>query len=339
MILLHPLYLLSAVEQQRFKSWPNNLKNNKSLSVFFRQLLTYGRQLWTCWTELDCRVVWKVENGQFKAEKWSGHLIQTDTWLDLKSLFFWFLLFFFFSVHSHLCHCRGSVKRVKEEDKATAGYRLSNSRRSPGETPRAADHFHSWLQSFKSSNNARNEPLPPANSNKRSAVVFTESDAGSHSAKFGKQSFHANKTFYQGTSAADKQRDLIFFFFFLSRDTFIVERQQTEICTRWAWKLVRVNVHLLAAARLLRRDAVQQAAKVKIYTEQLQRQKLTLDDMGCMINHGGQGALDSKSRRRLRAGLRREGANQGFTCLAIWKKDHVLVIYTQKHTTNSIILH
>lgn len=74
---------------------------------------------------------------------------------------------------------------------------------------------------------------------------------------------------------------------------------------------------------------MQQAAKVKIYTEQLQRQKLTLDDMGCMINHGGQGALDSKSRRRLRAGLRREGANQGFTFLAIWKKDHVLVIYTQ----------
>lgn len=58
-------------------------------------------------------------------------------------------------------------------------------------------------------------------------------------------------------------------------------------------------MHLLAVVRLLRRDAVQQAAKVKIYTEQLQQQKLTLDDMGCMINHGGQGALDSKSRRTL----------------------------------------
>lgn len=34
-------------------------------------------------------VVRKVENGQFKAEKWSGHLIQTDTWLD-KLLFFFF---------------------------------------------------------------------------------------------------------------------------------------------------------------------------------------------------------------------------------------------------------
>lgn len=44
---------------------------------------------------------------------------------------------------------------------------------------------------------------------------------------------------------------------------------------------------------------VQQAAKVKIYTEQLQLQKLTLDDMGCMINHGGQGALDSRSRKTL----------------------------------------
>lgn len=56
--------------------------------------------------------------------------------------------------------------------------------------------------------------------------------------------------------------------------------------------------------RLLRRDMVQQAAKVKIYTEQLQLQKLTLDDMGCMINHGGQGALDSRSRKTLWTGLR-----------------------------------
>lgn len=53
--------------------------------------------------------------------------------------------------------------------------------------------------------------------------------------------------------------------------------------------------------RLLRRDAVQQAAKVKIYTEQLQQQKLTLDSTGCMINQRGQGALDSKSRRENRA--------------------------------------
>lgn len=79
----------------------------------------------TCWIELDCWVVWKVENGQFKAEKWSGHLIQTDTWLDLKLLG----VFFF---HDQLQHCCGSVKRVKKEDKATAGYRLSNSQRSPG---------------------------------------------------------------------------------------------------------------------------------------------------------------------------------------------------------------
>lgn len=40
---------------------------------------------------------------------------------------------------------------------------------------------------------------------------------------------------------------------------------------------------------------VQQADKVKIYTEQLQLQKLTLDDMGCMINHSGQGALHSRN--------------------------------------------
>lgn len=95
------------------------------------QLLTHARQLWTGWIELDCWVVWKVENGQFKAEKWSGDLIQTDTWLDLKLLFFLVSLFFF-SVHDHLRHCCGSVKRVKKEDKATAGYRLSNSQRSPG---------------------------------------------------------------------------------------------------------------------------------------------------------------------------------------------------------------
>lgn len=58
-------------------------------------------------------------------------------------------------------------------------------------------------------------------------------------------------------------------------------------------------MHLRAVVRLLRRDMVQQAAKVKIYTEQLQLQKLTLDSMGCMINHGGQGALDSRSRKIL----------------------------------------
>ena len=58
-------------------------------------------------------------------------------------------------------------------------------------------------------------------------------------------------------------------------------------------------MHLLAAVRLLRRDTVQQAAKVKIYIEQLQLQKLTLDDMECMINHGGQGELDSRSRKTL----------------------------------------
>lgn len=69
-------------------------------------------------------VVRKVENGQFKAEKWSGHLIQTDTWLDK--------LLFFFLLHNQLQHCRGSAKRVKKEDKATAGYRLSNSQWSPG---------------------------------------------------------------------------------------------------------------------------------------------------------------------------------------------------------------
>lgn len=67
-------------------------------------------------------VVWKVENGQFKAEKWSGHLIQTDTWLDKLLLFF----------HNQLQHCHGGAKRVKKEDKATAGYRLSNSQWSPG---------------------------------------------------------------------------------------------------------------------------------------------------------------------------------------------------------------
>lgn len=61
-------------------------------------------------------------------------------------------------------------------------------------------------------------------------------------------------------------------------------------------------MYLLALVRLLRRDAVQQAAKVKIYTEQLQQQKLTLDNTGCMINHCGQGALDSKSWRKENGG-------------------------------------
>lgn len=64
-------------------------------------------------------VVRKIENGQFKAEKSSGHLIQTDTWLDK-------LLSFFFST-TGFKHCREGAKRLKKEDKATAGYHLSDS--------------------------------------------------------------------------------------------------------------------------------------------------------------------------------------------------------------------
>lgn len=62
-------------------------------------------------------------------------------------------------------------------------------------------------------------------------------------------------------------------------------RHRTRICTWSGRKLVRGNVYLVALVRLLSRDAVQQAAKVKIYTEQLQQQKLTLAGPGCMINH------------------------------------------------------
>lgn len=50
---------------------------------------------------------------------------------------------------------------------------------------------------------------------------------------------------------------------------------------------------------------VQGAANVKIYTEQLQLQKLTLDDMGCMINHSGQGALDSRNSKAIQTGSKR----------------------------------
>lgn len=46
-------------------------------------------------------VVRKAENGQFKAEKWNGHLIQTDTWLDKLFLFFF---------HNHPRHCRKVLK-------------------------------------------------------------------------------------------------------------------------------------------------------------------------------------------------------------------------------------
>ncbi len=172
----------------------------------------------------------------------------------------------------------------------------------PWKTPPAAHHFHSWLQSFKSTTNTYNNPLPLANSNKDWAVVFTKSNTGSHAVlptKCSKQSFHANKMFTRKTTPLNKSLNLI-----LSLYTFMSEWQQTKICTQRVWKLVRVNVHLLAVVRLLRSDMVQQAAKVKIYTEQLQLQKLTLDDMGCMINHGGQGALDSRSRKTLWTGLR-----------------------------------
>lgn len=49
----------------------------------------------------------------------------------------------------------------------------------PGKAPLATDHFHSWLQSFKSTTNTYNNPLPLANSNKDWAVVFSESNTES----------------------------------------------------------------------------------------------------------------------------------------------------------------
>lgn len=61
----------------------------------------------------------------------------------------------------------------------------------------------------------------------------------------------------------------------------------------------------LRLVRLPRRDTVQQAAKAKIYTEQLQQQKLTLDGAGCMINHrgeGGTGLQKQEKRGRGRGG-------------------------------------
>lgn len=42
----------------------------------------------------------------------------------------------------------------------------------PWKTPQVTDHFHSWLQSFKSTCNTWNGPLPLATWNKHSAVVF-----------------------------------------------------------------------------------------------------------------------------------------------------------------------
>lgn len=130
--------------------------------------------------------------------------------------------------------------------------------------------------------------------------MFTKSNTGSRvvlSTKCSMQSFHANKMFTRKKTALNKSLNQS-----LSLYTFMPERQQTKICTQRGWKLVRVNVHLLAVVRLLRRDMVQQAAKVKIYTEQLQQQKLTLDDRGCMINHGA-GGTRLKSGRILWAEL------------------------------------
>lgn len=120
--------------------------------------------------------------------------------------------------------------------------------------------------------------------------------------------FPCKQGVYQETTPFNKSLTVIFFF--VSVHICIRMATNQNLYTHQVWELVRVNAHLLALARLLRRDMVQQAAKVKIYTEQLQLQKLTLDDMGCMINHGGQGALDSRTRKTLWTGLKGGWANQ-----------------------------
>lgn len=105
--------------------------------------------------------------------------------------------------------------------------------------------------------------------------------------------FPCKQDVYQETTPLSKSQNLI-----LAPCTFLSEWQASRILTGGVWELVRVNTRRLAVVRLPRRDMVQRAAKVKIYTEQLQLQKPTLDDMGCMINHGGQGAPDSRSKKK-----------------------------------------
>lgn len=60
--------------------------------------------------------------------------------------------------------------------------------------------------------------------------------------------FPCKQDVYQKTPPLNKSLHLILFL-----QTFMSEWQQTKICTQRAWKLVRLNVHLLAVARLLRR--------------------------------------------------------------------------------------
>lgn len=103
----------------------------------------------------------------------------------------------FFS-HNRLQHCRGSAKRVKKEDKATAGYRLSNSPRSPGR--------HLQPQTiFTPDYRVSNQPLthttihflwPTQTKTWLSCSVrATPGAALFFSTKCSQQSFHANKMF------------------------------------------------------------------------------------------------------------------------------------------------
>lgn len=211
----------------------------------------------------------------------------------------------FFFVQDHLCRCCGSVKRVKEGDKATAGYRLSNSHQSPGRHLQSQTIF---TPDYRVSNAAiaggTSHFLRPSQAN------------GQLSRSLSSQPNPANNLTMQTRhlpgsvgSRQTTQSDFLFIYLFLrgARDAFVAERLRSEICTRRARKLVRASVHLLAAARLPRSDAAQRAARVKIYKEQLLQPKLTLGGVRCMMNHGGQGAADSSGRRRtLRAELRRQ---------------------------------
>lgn len=227
-------------------------------------------------------------------------------------VFFLLLLLFFgrkgafFFVQDHLCRCCGSVKRVKEGDKATAGYRLSNSHQSPGRHLQSQTIF---TPDYRVSNAAiargTSHFLRPSQAN------------GQLSRSLSSQPNPANNLTMQTRhlpgsvgSRQTTQSDFLFiylFFFRGARDAFVAERLRSEICTRRARELVRASVHLLAAARLPRSDAAQWAARVKIYKEQLPQPKLTLGGVRCMINHGGQGAADSSGRRRTpRAELRRQ---------------------------------
>lgn len=203
-------------------------------------------------------------------------------------------------VQDHLCRCCRRVKRVKEGDKATAGYRLSNSHQSPGRHLQSQTIF---TPDYRVSNAAAargtSHFLRPSQTN------------GQLSRSLSSQPNPANNLAMQTSrlpgSVGSRQTTQSDCFRFGARDAFVAERLRGEIRTRRGARACQSWCASPGGGEITEeRRGTQRAARVKIYKEQFLQPKLTWGGRRRMMNHGGQGAADSPGRRTLREELRRQ---------------------------------